>query len=115
MMKVCILDRCEFCDGEAYVFVCEEVDARGEPFDRYRPCEICHGSGNRAKWVGLREFADLLDRKTSMVLEFQEHCQAKPTTYLQAHFSHNEKTFLFQEGCLYSVARAGLEPATQGL
>ncbi len=91
MMKVCILDRCESCDGEAYVFVCEEVDARGEPFDRYRPCKMRHGSGNRAKWVGLRELADLLDRKTSMMLEFQEPCQAKPTTYLQAHFSHNEK------------------------
>ena len=28
MMKVCILGQCEFCDGEAYVFVCEDVDAR---------------------------------------------------------------------------------------
>jgi hypothetical protein len=27
MIKVRILDRCEFCDGEAYVFVCEDVDA----------------------------------------------------------------------------------------
>ena len=62
MMKVCILDRCEFCDGEAYVFVCEDVDARGETFDRYRPCEMCHGSGNRAKWVGLgRQPMDELD------------------------------------------------------
>ncbi len=42
MMKVRILDCCEFCDGEAYVFVCEDVDARGETFDRYRPCEMCH-------------------------------------------------------------------------
>ena len=48
MIKVRILDRCEFCDGEAY--------------DRYRPCSMCHGSGNRAKWVSLREFADLLER-----------------------------------------------------
>jgi RecJ-like exonuclease len=47
MMKVRILDCCEFCDGEAYVFVCEDVDARGETFDRYRHCEMCHGSGNR--------------------------------------------------------------------
>ena len=29
MIKVRILDRCEFCDGEAYVFVSEDVDARG--------------------------------------------------------------------------------------
>jgi hypothetical protein len=32
-------------------------------FDRYRPCEMCHGSGNRAKWVGLRELSDLLERE----------------------------------------------------
>ena len=36
MMKVRILDRCEFCDGEAYTFVCEDVDADGDSFDRYR-------------------------------------------------------------------------------
>jgi len=29
MMKVRILDRCEFCDGEAYIYVCEDVDAGG--------------------------------------------------------------------------------------
>ena len=51
MMKVRILDRCEFCDGEAYIFVCEDVDSRGETYDRYRPCEVCQGSGNREKWV----------------------------------------------------------------
>ncbi|MCJ7521276.1 MAG: hypothetical protein MUP21_03560 [Dehalococcoidia bacterium] len=78
MMKVRILDRCEFCDGEAYVFLCEDVDARGETYDRYRPCEMCHGSGNQAKWVSLREFADLLERTTS----FEPYCvslaQEKP-------------------------------------
>ena len=53
MIKVRILDRCEFCDGEAYIFVCQDVDSRGETYDRYQPCEMCHGSGNRAKWVGV--------------------------------------------------------------
>ena len=66
MIKVRILDRCEYCDGKAYISICEDVDARGETFDRYQPCEMCHGSGNRAKWVGLREFADLLERATAM-------------------------------------------------
>jgi hypothetical protein len=51
MIKVRILDRCEFCDGEAYIFDSEDVDARGETYDRYRPCEVCQGSGNRANWV----------------------------------------------------------------
>ena len=53
MIKVRILDRCEFCDGEAYVFDCEDVDARGDAYDRYRPCETCHASGNQAKWLGV--------------------------------------------------------------
>jgi len=44
MMKVRILDRCEFCDGEAYIFVCEDVDVRGETFDNYNPCEMCHAN-----------------------------------------------------------------------
>jgi hypothetical protein len=42
MIKVQILDRCEFCDGEAYIFDYEDVDARGETYDRYRQCEMCH-------------------------------------------------------------------------
>ena len=62
MMKVRILDRCEFCDGEAYVFVCEDVDARGETFDRYRPCEMCHGSGNQSSWISLRDLSNLIER-----------------------------------------------------
>ena len=51
MIKVSILDRCEFCEGEAYIFVCEDVDTNGDTFDRYRPCEMCHGSVNQAKWI----------------------------------------------------------------
>ena len=115
MIKVRILDRCEFCEGEAYIYDCQDVDTQGEAYDRYRPCEMCHASGNQAKWVSLRDFADLLDWKTSMVLDFQEHCRVKPTTYLQAHFSHNEKPSFFRKADFNKVARAGLEPATQGL
>jgi RecJ-like exonuclease len=75
MMKVRILDQCEFCDGEAYFFVCEDVDANGQTFDRYRPCEMCHGSGNRAKWLGLREFADKLENVFTTEIDFQEFIQ----------------------------------------
>jgi RecJ-like exonuclease len=57
MIKVRILDRCEFCDGEAYVFVCENVDARGETFNSYRPCEMCHGSGC---WAGFSNSSNTL-------------------------------------------------------
>ena len=65
MIKVRILDRCEFCDGEEYIFVCEDVDSRGQTYDRYRPCEMCHGCGDRAKWVSLREFSDLLEQSAT--------------------------------------------------
>ena len=40
MIKIRILDQCEFCDGEAYVFACEDVDARGETHELYRLCMI---------------------------------------------------------------------------
>ena len=40
MINVSILDRCEFSNGEAYVFVCGDVNARGETYDRTRPCEM---------------------------------------------------------------------------
>ena len=80
MIKVRILDLCESCEGEAYIFDYQDVDSRGMTYDRYRHCEICNGSGNLAKWASLRVFADMLDRKTSMVLEFQEHCQVKSTS-----------------------------------
>ncbi len=53
MIKVRTLDRCKFCDGEAYIFDYQDVDSRGETYDRYCPCEMCHGSGNQAKWVSL--------------------------------------------------------------
>jgi hypothetical protein len=82
MIKVRILDRCEFCDGQAYVFVCEDVDMRGETFDRYRPCEICYGSGNQAKWVSLRELYDLLDRALFMEYIKFYWIQDKPMPYM---------------------------------
>jgi hypothetical protein len=64
MIRVRILDRCEFCDGEAYIFLCEDVDANGDSSARYRPSEMCQGSCNRAKWVSLRELSDLHDPNT---------------------------------------------------
>ena len=78
MIKVRILDRCEFCDGEAYIFDCEDVDSRGETYDRYRPCEVCQGSGNQAKWVTLREFADLLERATSFEPDYVDLSKEQP-------------------------------------
>ena len=83
MIKVRILDRCEFCDGEAYIYVCEDVDARGDTFDRYRPCEMCHGSGNREKGVSLREFSDLIERAIAMEPDYLELARQKPISQYQ--------------------------------
>jgi len=83
MIKVRMLDRCEFCDGEAYIFVCEDVDSRGDTFDRYCPYEMCHGSGNRAKWVSLQELSDLLERTSSMEPDYLELARQKPVSQYQ--------------------------------
>jgi hypothetical protein len=32
MIKIRILDRCEFCDGETYFFDYEDVDSGGESY-----------------------------------------------------------------------------------
>lgn len=72
MIQVRILDRCEFCDGEAYIFVCEDVDARGEAYDRYRSCEACHGSGNRATWINLRDLSNLIERAIALEPDYLE-------------------------------------------
>ena len=83
MIKVRILDRCELCDGEAYVFDCEDIDSHGGRYDRYRPCEVCHGSGNQAKWVGLRELSDLLERAIAMEHDYAELAREKPVSQYQ--------------------------------
>ena len=82
-MKVHILDRCEYCDGEAYIFECEDIDASGEVYARYRPCKMCNGSGNRSRWIDLREFADLLERATSFEPDYAALAQEQPTSQYQ--------------------------------
>jgi hypothetical protein len=60
MLKVHILDRCEFCLGEAYVFVGEFADEDGNRYPRYLPCHVCEGTGERGKWVSLPDFLEML-------------------------------------------------------
>ena len=64
MIKVQVLGRCDMCGGEAYVAVGEAESNSGEPYTRYAPCPYCEGAGNRAKWISLQEFADLLEVPT---------------------------------------------------
>ena len=80
MIKVRILDRCEFCDGEAYVFDYTDVDARGDSYDRYRACEMCHGSGNQASWISLRDLSNLIERAIAMEPDYQELAKEKPVS-----------------------------------
>ena len=49
MYKVQILDRCPQCNGEAMVFVGMDYYHDGKPFDRYRPCCGCFGSGKKPR------------------------------------------------------------------
>jgi hypothetical protein len=81
MIKVHILDRCEFCNGEAYIFDYQDVDTQGETYDRYRPCEMCHGSGHQAKWIGHRELSNLRERAISMEPDYLELAREKPVSH----------------------------------
>jgi len=47
MIQVYILDRCEFCDGQAYIYTFEVIDSHGYPQPRYMPCAYCNGSGKQ--------------------------------------------------------------------
>jgi hypothetical protein len=82
MLKVIIIDRCKYCDGEAYVYTGEYKDEFGE-HPVYRPCQVCKGSGEMEKQVTLREFADLLDHATAMEPDWAELAKAQPISNIQ--------------------------------
>lgn len=78
MLKGLVIDRCEYCDGEAYIYAGEYKDEFGE-HPVYRPCTVCKGSGEMEKQVTLREFVDLLDRTTAMEPDWEKNHQlSKP-------------------------------------
>ena len=83
MIKVRILDRCEHCEGEAYIFEYQDVDGRGETYDRYRPCEMCHGSGNQASWISLRDLSNLIERAIALEPDYLELAREKPVSQYQ--------------------------------
>ena len=61
MLKVHILDRCPYCNGEGMVFAGKDTYYDGRQFDRYRPCAMCHGSGEYPKWISLTDLRELLE------------------------------------------------------
>ena len=85
-MNIKVQTRCKHCDGEVYVFACEVVDANGEHYPRYLPCGYCQGSGEQARWVGLQEFLNLLEREASkdpMQPDWLELARQKPISQYQ--------------------------------
>ena len=82
MLKVLILDRRKYCDGEAYVFVGEYKDEWGE-HPVYRPCSVCQGRGEMENPISLKAFTDLLDRATSMEPDWATLGREKPISQTQ--------------------------------
>ena len=62
IIKVKILSKCSYCNGQAYIPAGETVDTKGERYMRYFPCPKCHGSGLSGKWINLTEFQQLLEQ-----------------------------------------------------
>ena len=82
MLKVLVIDRCEYCDGEAYVYAGEYKDEEDE-HPVYLPCQGCKGSGEMEKPISLRDFADLLDRATAMEPDWATLGREKPISQTQ--------------------------------
>ena len=86
MVKIQILTTCDHCDGEAYLPASEEVNAKGEPYTRYLPCPYCEGTGQRPKWVNLRDFVDMLSTvalSDPMAPDWLDLAQRKPISQMQ--------------------------------
>lgn len=60
MVKIQILTRCEYCQGESYLPYTTALDPQGKQYIKHRPCPNCEGSGMAPKWIELAEFAILL-------------------------------------------------------
>ena len=81
-MKVIVIDRCEFCDGEAYIYAGEYKDGDLER-PVYQACQACKGSGELEKAISLQELADLLDRAVSMEPDYAALSRRKPVSQFQ--------------------------------
>ena len=82
-IKVQILAPCRACDGEAYVPVEQAVSNSGQPYIRYKPCPECQGSGNSVHWIGLDQFADLLEKATRLEADYVELAGHAPISQYQ--------------------------------
>ena len=78
MIKVKILSTCEFCDGDAYLPIGEAESNLDEKYLQYEPCSQCQGSSKQDKWISLIEFADLVERATSLEPDYEELANHEP-------------------------------------
>ena len=62
ILKVYILSKCPYCDGEAYLLIEKCQDSKGKYYIRYAPSPACEGSGNQPKWIDLADFAKLMQQ-----------------------------------------------------
>lgn len=60
MLRVHILDRCPYCDGQAYLPAGEATNWKGKTYNRFVHCQMCDGTGERGKWVSLPDFMAML-------------------------------------------------------
>jgi hypothetical protein len=65
MNKVQVKGKCNYCNGEAYLFSRNAISHSGDPYEQYEPCGYCQGSGEEIKWIAL----DLL---TILATSFEE-------------------------------------------
>jgi len=95
MLKVLVIDRCENCDGEAYLYASEYKDVDVER-PVYQACPACKGSGEREKAISLSEFADLLDQAFSKEPDHAELAMARPISAFADSLHVNELPARFQ-------------------
>jgi hypothetical protein len=92
MLKVHILDRCQYCNGKAYLPIGEATDWKCETFTRYAPCPMCEGTGKRGKWISLPDFLTMLKA---------ERCKHEHTSYRGGmHFSAGDVWDDIEEYCI---------------
>lgn len=85
-IKVQIRTRCEYCHGEAYLPVSEEISASGEKYTRHLPCPVCLGEGETNRWISLRDFYELLNDaavRDPMEVDWADLAQKAPVSQYQ--------------------------------
>ena len=82
MLKDIIIDRCECCNVESYVYPRECKDEFCE-HPIYRPCTVRKGSGVMEKHVSLQAFQELLDKVNAMEPDWAELAKERPLCQFQ--------------------------------